>query len=340
MSSPRISINLIGYNHQPEDIAKCIDAVLAQQYQNFELTFSDNGSKNGLFESISQKYSGRPNFRAVDNKANLGYAAGHNKFFDETDSELLMVLNPDAILHPGFLENISKAFNDPKVAAATGKMIKPQSEPGSNSGELILDGTGVVIGRTRRAQERGQLEVDHGQYDQQRRVFGVSGSAAVYRKSALAQAKVLNEYFDTDFFMYWEDIDLAWRLRLLGFECVYVPEAVVEHSRVAGKTQRGYKDPIAFAKHHAKFSLNIRRWNWRNHLFMIIKNDFGWNLWKGLPFIILRETAMLGYIVVFEPRTLGAVPVFFRLLPNILKKRKLIQQKRVVSSKEISKWFK
>jgi hypothetical protein len=48
---------------------------------------------------------------------------------------------------------------------------------------------------------------------------------------------------------------------------------------------------------------------------------------------------MLGYIAVVEPRTLGAIPGFFRLLPSMIKKRRLIKAKRVVDSKEIGKWF-
>ncbi len=335
---PKISINLLRWNTEWKDIKEVIDSVLAQQYSDYELVYSENADIGNptLIENIKNTYPNNSKIRIVNNNGNLGYAGGQNKFFSETDSELLMVLNPDAILAPTFLSEITAVFDDPGVGMATGKMVKPEK---NENGESLLDGTGIVIFKSRRARERGQLEVDKGQYDNYPDVFGVSGTAAVYRKSALEEVRLNGEYFDSDFFAYWEDLDLSWRLRLAGYQTKYTAKAIVYHTRAAGVSPGGYKKLSSFVKHHAKLSVNIRRWNWRNHLFAIIKNDFGWNFWKSSPQIFLREIAMLGYIVIFEPKTLAAVPVFFRLLPKMLSKRKIIQSHRKVSSKEMEKWF-
>ncbi|MDB4940084.1 MAG: hypothetical protein JWO40_509 [Candidatus Doudnabacteria bacterium] len=335
----KISINLLRWNTGWDDIKKVIDAVLAQDFKDYELVYSENADvdKPKLIEQIKENYPQNPKIRIVDNAGNLGFAGGQNKFFQTTDTELLMLINPDAYLASNFLTEIVKAFEDPKVGFATGKMLKPEL---NEKGQRIIDGTGIIIYKSRRARERGQLEVDYGQYDNQKDVFGVSGSAVVYRKSALEAVKILkNEYFDPDFFAYWEDLDLSWRLRLQGYQAKYVPSAVVYHTRAVGVSAGGYKKVRAFVKHHAKFSLNVRRWNWRNHLFTIIKNDFGWNFWKSSPRILFRELAMFGYILVFEPRTLSAVPDFVRLLPKMLQKRKIIQSQRTVTSKQMEGWF-
>ena len=333
---PKIAINLLGYNQEHHEIAECMDAILKQTFQDFILVFSDNGSKNQLVEFVQEKYGSHPKVRVVDNAANLGYAPGHNKFFAESDTELVMPINPDAILEPEFLENIISAFNDPKIAGATGKMLRPYSD---SDGNRILDGTGIVVSKSRRGKERGQLEPDKGQYDNSPWIFGISGSAAVYRKAALEEVKINDEYFDTDFFMYWEDLDLSWRLRLMGWEMVYVPKARVQHERAAGQSEGGYKKVGKFIKHHKNLPDKIKKWNWRNHLFTIIKNDFGWAFWKALPYILVREVAMLGFIVVFETKTLTVIPEFFRLLPRILKKRNIIQARKKVESSEVQKWF-
>ncbi len=332
---PRLSINLLRWNTNWEEIRAVMDAVLIQTYQDYELVYSENGSPK-LIDQVREYYKGNPKVRIVDNGGNLGYAPGQNKFFKETDSEFLMVLNPDAIMTPTFVEELMKAFENPKVGVVTGKMVKPEK---NEKGQSILDGTGIIIFKSRRARERGQLEVDNGQYDNQTDVFGVSGTAAIYRKSALEAANVNGEYFDPDFFAYWEDLDLSWRLRLAGYEAKYMSNAVIYHTRAAGVSPGGYKKLFTFVKHHAQFSVNVRRWNWRNHLFCIIKNDFGWNFWKSFPRILIREAAMLGYILIFEPRTLGAIPDFFKLLPKMLKKRKIIQSHRKVSSKDMEQWF-
>jgi hypothetical protein len=141
------------------------------------------------------------------------------------------------------------------------------------------------------------------------------------------------------FFPYWEDLDLSWRLRLAGFSCAYVPDAVIYHSRFAGQSKHGFRRPWEYATHTRGIPTRVLRWDWRNHLFAIIKNDFGWNFWRDLPFIATREIMIFGYNTVFEPRVLGAVPEFFRLLPRILRKRRMIQKRRVVTSREFGRWL-
>lgn len=338
---PEIAINLVRYNQNLEDISECLAAALSQDYISYTVTLTENGSKDSIEQEIKARFSDNPKFRFVDNRANLGFAGAHNKFFAESTAEFLMPLNPDAIMQPIFLSQLAKAFEDPSVAAVTGKMLKPAL---SEDGSRILDGTGIIVSRSRRATERGQLQVDKGQYDSFPDIFGVSGTAPLYRKSALEKVKIIldgaaPEYFDEDFFMYWEDFDLSWRLRLAGYLCEYVPEALILHQRVGGQSKYGYRRPLEFAKHHKQFPTQMLRYNWRNHLFAIIKNDFGSTFLRDFPLIFGREVAMFGYICIFEPRTLGAMPTFLKLLPRMLRKRKIIQSNRVVDSKIAGKWF-
>jgi len=329
--SPRlmttISINLLRWNSPWEEIRSCIQAVLQSEFDGFELAYMENYNPvcPSLVDQVRDRFGADARLRIVRTDSNLGYAGGHNRFFAETDSELLMVLNPDAILDPGFLTHIVRPFADSRVGAVTGKMLKPLR---SSNGERILDGTGIILAPSRRGRERGQHEVDHGQYDRQPRVFGVSGTAAVYRKSALEAVKLGNsEYFDPDFFAYWEDLDLSWRLRLRGYECVYVPEAIVEHARAASASRGGILDFREFVRHNRSFPLQVRKWNWRNHLFAIIKNDCGWSFYRDLPRIALQEVAMLIFLLAFVPDTLTAVPEFVRLLPRMLSKRRDIMRR-------------
>jgi len=351
----KLEINLLGWNHKAE-IGKSIESVLRQTYSDFELIYTDNASTDGSVDFVKKIF---PQINIIANSVNLGYAGAHNRFFRQSKSEFVMVLNPDVELDKNFLEEALKVFTDPKVAAVTGKMLLPRTK--------ILDGTGIVVSRSRRARERGQHEEDNGKYDNKLEVFGVSGTAAIYRNSALDAIKIpkllpladtsnkiflLNkeglgevynkefEYIDEDFFAYFDDMDLSWRFRLAGYKCKFTPKAIVYHSRKASSSTSGYNKVGEFIKHHKGLSQNIKRWNWKNHLFCIIKNDFGWPLWRDLPFILLRELAMFVFILVFETRTLGAVPQFFRELPVMLKKRQYIQSHRQVDSKVAGEWFK
>ncbi|HLX85569.1 MAG TPA: glycosyltransferase family 2 protein [Terriglobales bacterium] len=332
-----VAVNIVRYNHRLAELQECIRSVLAQEMESFTVTVTENGSGDTIKDELFTLFGDAPRFRYEDNGANLGFSGAQNRFILHAEADIVVPLNPDTIMTPGYLQALTSVFADARVGAATGKMLRP---PESKDGSPILDGTGIVMSRGRRGRERGQSQPDTGQFDNSRRVFGVSGTASAYRKSALDHVRIgEHEYFDEDFFAYWEDLDLSWRLRLAGYECVYVPEAVIYHSRLARQSKHGYRRPVEFIRHHKKLPGRIVRLNWKNQLFCIIKSDFGWSFWRDCPFIICRQIFMLAYIVVFEPRTLGAAADLIRGFPKMLQKRRVIRGMRNVNSKEIGQWF-
>jgi GT2 family glycosyltransferase len=334
----KLAINIVRYNQEFSLLEHSIQAALNQDIEDFEVVLTENGSSDSIKELLMQRFGHDPRFRYTENAENLGFAGGHNRFIRTADAEFVLPLNPDTELTPGYVRTVLAVFGDPSVAAAEGKMLKPEPLP---DGRYILDGTGMSLSRNRRAGERGQLQIDEGQFDHSTDVFGVSATAAIYRTSALERVKHgTSEYFDEDLFTYWEDLDLAWRLRLAGFECCYVPEAIVYHSRSANQSKDGFTRIRALVANTHSLSLRVVKWDWRNRLLTIIKNDFGSSLFRDLPRIAFRETAIFAYLCLVRPEFLSAVPEFFRLLPKILRKRKLVKGSRVVSSRQIGEWFK
>ncbi len=325
----RVAIQLLRWSTEWEDVRRSIEAVLESDFDDFRLLYTENhhDSAPSLIPLVDAGFGDDARLQMVRNETNLGYAGAHNEFFATSEEELLMVLNPDAVIDRSFLRHMVAAFDDPRVAAATGKMLKPMQE---GAQDRILDGTGIEVSRARRGRERGQWEVDRGQYDEDRDVFAVSGTAAMYRNSALQSICIGDkEYFDSDFFAYWEDLDLSWRLRLRGYQCRYVSEARVEHARAVGSSPGGIRRFKAFLAHRRSFPRAVRQWSWRNHIFCLIKNDAGACLRDDLPRIVAREAVILAFLVLFTPDTLLALPQFFRLLPRMLRKRRVIQSSAV-----------
>lgn len=334
---PKVAINIVRYNQELSLLKRSIHAALNQTIDDLTVTLTENGSDLSIESEILALFGDHPRFRYRDNKENLGFAGAHNKFILNSESEFVIPLNPDTVMSPEYVCKLLKVFSDPRVAAAEGKMLKPDPDP---TGSCVLDGTGMLISRTRKTRERGHLELDHQQYDRDTDVFGVSATAAAYRMSALEQVKFGEaEYFDEDFFTYWEDLDLSWRLRLAGLRCAYVPDAVIFHSRFAAQSKDGFRKPWDFVRHTKSLPTRVICWDWRNHLFAIVKNDFGWNLYRDLPWIATRELVLFCYLIVVEPRIIKAVPGFLKLLPRILEKRRMIQSGRVATSTEMAKWF-
>lgn len=309
----KVSVVNIVYNSQ-KYIKPVFDAIFAQTHKDLEVFAVICANEDGSKEFIQQNY---PQVRILDPGKNLGFAAANNLAIRESTGEFVQLVNPDLILEPNYIEEMLKAFADPKVAAATGKLLRYDFN--NNQKTNVIDTTGIVMAVSGRARDRGQNQVDHGQFDRQTEVFGVSGAGPMYRKSALEKAKYEQEYFDEDFFMYWEDVDLSWRLNNAGFKNIYVPSAVAYHGRTAGQAAGGYLHLFKFIQHHQKLSPQILCWNYKNHILMYIKNAK--RIWH--PAFILRELAMLGYIVVFETSTLKVIPELFRQIPKILRKRKV-----------------
>src|SRR5258708_3246517 len=245
-----------------------------------------------------------------------------NLGIQNSTGEFIQLVNDDLLLEPNYIEEMLKVFDDPKVAAAAGKILRYDFQ--KNQKLNIIDTTGITISSSGRAKDRGQLEADSGQYDNQKEVFGVSGAGPMYRKSALEKVRFEQEYFDEDFVMYWEDVDLSWRFNNAGYKNIYVPTATAYHGRTAGQSEGGYLHLWKFIKHHKKLNHQVLKWNYKNHILMYIKNAK--HIWH--PAFVLRELAMLGYIVVFETSTLKVIPELFRQIPKILKKRSIDKKKK------------
>lgn len=329
---PKVLAVQVIYNNRPY-IEPVFSAIFNQTVKNLEviavIAKSDDGSK----ELLEQKF---PKVKIIDPGFNIGFAQGHNWVFENFEADFYQLVNPDLIMAPDYIERLLEVFSRQKVGAATGKLLK--YEFAQDHKTKVIDSTGVIILKSGRAYDRGQHEEDLGQYDKKLIPDAVSGAGCLLKREALVKTRLESssqfngnfatkyEYFDQDFHSYWEDVDLTWRMRLLGFEMAFEPKAVAWHGRGAGSAKGGYKKVLRFISHHKKLLPKIRQLNYQNHIFMFLKNSP-----KITLQFLAREFFMLAYILLFEPGTLKIVPQMFRLLPKILQKRKHIQQMRLIS---------
>jgi GT2 family glycosyltransferase len=333
-----VTINILLYNGN-KFLDFILPSILGQDYPEKEVVVIDNASHEDPTPYIQEHY---PQIRVIRNPQNLGFAAGHNVGIRASRADLVLCLNQDLILGKTYTSKLVAEFEKtPRLAAASGKlyhydfhkMVKTRS----------LDTTGLEVFMTRRVIDRGQWEEDNGSYDSVRDVFGVSGAAPMYRREALEDIKVPRrgggfEYFDEDFFMYKEDIDLAWRMRLRGWKARYVPEAVGYHGRTSGRAWP--HEVIPFIQQRKKIPMWVRKLSLRNHYLMIVKNDLSILFWRHAFLIFIRELLHLLYTAFFEPTVLIAYPRFFWLFPRAWRKRRYIQARVTAKPSDIRYWFK
>jgi len=237
------------------------------------------------------------------------------------------------ILKPDFLSTLLAApgqlaatRSGEQIGALCGKLLR--WKPGaSDERSDTIDSTGVYFRRNLRHLDRGSDEVDRGQYERREYVIGATGAAALYRRTMVEDISVGSEFFDEDFFAYREDADLAWRAQLMGWSCLYVPEAVAWHvRRVTPERFRQLPD-------------EINRHSIKNRFLMRAKNiSSGLNLRLLIP-ITARDLLIFGYCVLFNWGLLSGLTLFWSKRESIRGKRKWIQAHRRVSDRELARWF-
>jgi len=318
-----VSINILTYNAQ-DLIEPCLKSVLEQTYPNIEILVVDNASSDKTLEKIKNLP-----VKIIRNKENLGFSAGHNVGIRESKGEYILCLNQDVILDKDFVRYAVEAMEkDNEIGAIQGKLYKKDKS---------LDTTGLLAFKNRRFVNRGQGEEDKGQHDKTEEIFGVDGAAPLYRRKALEDIRINNEYFDEDFFMYKEDVDLAWRLRLYGWEAVYEPKAIGYHLRGAG--EKAVKNYLAIASARKKNSEFAKFHSFKNDRLMRIKNELPALFFRDFYRIIIKEIAAWLYVLIFERYSWKTIKELFKQAPIAWRKRRIIMKRKRVGAKEMSKWF-
>ncbi|MBN1569904.1 MAG: glycosyltransferase family 2 protein [Acidobacteria bacterium] len=326
--SPRVLVSIVTYNSAPY-LKACMESLRAQTCRDFSISLWDNASTDETAAIIAdyRDYAGAIHFS--DN--NLGFCAAHNRIISSKDGDYVLVMNPDVILDPLFLEILLREMDsDQSAGSATGKLLR-QSEAVSpvrrSSDKKVLDSTGMYMTPSQRHFDRGSGELDVGLYDRREYVFGASGAAALYRRSMLEDIREGTEYFDESFFAYREDADLAWRAQWRGWNCLYVPEAKGYHARRVLPENRSSL-PAAINMHSLK-----------NRFLLRVKNMDAGTYLRFLVPITLRDAAIMIYVLVREWSSLRAFPMLIRALPRAWALRKSLQSRRRISGREIRRWF-
>lgn len=204
-------------------IGDCLRS-LRQQTLPHRVVVVDNASTDGTRQFLAAEH---PEVTVVTNPDNLGFAGGVQTGLDAVATPYAALLNNDAAAEPGWLEALVTHLDaHPEAAAVTSRMVLAD-RPG------VLNNTGVVLLADGYATDRGYGDPGDA-WDEPGEVFGFSGGASALRMSAVREVGG----FAAEFFLYYEDTDLAWRLRLAGWTVRYEPAAVVAHQHSATVDQQ------------------------------------------------------------------------------------------------------
>lgn len=214
---PRISVIVVNFNGR-RLLDACLNSLARQSLPSdfFEVIVIDNGSSDGSVEYLRAEY---PWVRVHPLAGNRGFAGGNNAGFRIARGQYLALINNDAEAEPECLERLLVAIlRSPTIGGVAAKLRFRHDQARINS-------TGLMLFRDGRGGDRGFRQPDFGQFDQPAEVFGACAAGAMFRRELIDELGG----FDERLFMYYEDLDLAWRARLRGWKFVYEPRALVLH---------------------------------------------------------------------------------------------------------------
>jgi GT2 family glycosyltransferase len=282
-----VAVIIIAWN-SGDVLQEAIASALAQN--PMEVVVVDNHSTDHSIVPLRRLF---PQIQIISLASNTGFAAACNIGIASTQAPYLLFLNDDAIVAPDYAQTlIASMGKNPKAASAVGKLVYVQA------GQTRIDSAGLRLDRwALRPSDRGQGEIDVGQYNTPQAIFGPTGAAAIYARSALQAAG--EGGFDASLFAYYEDVDLAWRLSNLGYVHLYQPQAIAHHAR---RGPRG--KPLAIVQRA-----------FVNRYTVWVKNDAWYLFALWAPLALAWEAARLARMMARDPMGTCAI---VRAVPSAL----------------------
>jgi GT2 family glycosyltransferase len=324
-------VSLVTHN-ESRDAERLVPSLFVQTFCDLAISAVDNASEDGTRATLAafEKVSPVP-LEVRPSRENLGYTGGHNLSIAravERGIPWVLVLNTDVVLAPDFLEILLADAACPgreRVATFTGKILRadgPDLTPTS-----VVDSVGVRMTPNGRHFDVGAGERDDGRWDRPAEIFGASGCAALFRTEALADVRISTGFFDDDFFVYREDVDLAWRLRGRGWSARCVPAARAWHRRRNLPERR--REMSAVANLHSV----------KNRFLLRINNAGGAHLRATFVRTFLRDAVVLGGCLTVERTSLEGLRWLAVNRKRLLAKRAEIQGCRTVRDGDLLRWF-
>jgi GT2 family glycosyltransferase len=319
---------IVTYNHA-DTLPACLQAVAALDPAPARVIVIDNASNDGS-AGAAEADAGGPSVEVVREDRNTGFAAAANRGIRSSDTPWVLLLNPDCAPRPDMVGRLFAGLadcSDPtRVAVLTPRLMRaagPDLAPTE-----VLDAAGMMVTRSGRHFDRGAGATDAGACTRPAWVFGGTGAAALCRRRALDDvAYPENEFFAETFFAYREDAELAWRLQLRGWRCLYVPGATAAHRRGfrPEEGRRGHRD--------------INRFSVRNRFLLRAHcADAGWHL-RCLPWWLVRDLVVVAACLTVERTSLPGLVSAWRGRADARIRRRWVLGRARVPSRRISRWF-
>ncbi|MGI8426580.1 MAG: glycosyltransferase [Actinomycetota bacterium] len=334
--APEVSIVVLNFNGK-RFLDPCLESLTKQSFpsSSTEILFVDNASSDGSVDHVRAHW---PSVRVVELRTNLGFAAGINAGVKASTGKFVALINNDAVAEPDWVTKGLEGFNKgsdvgmvaSKILTMDGKTIDYAG------GALSFYGHGYKVGVN---------EPDEGQFDRPAETLFASGCALFMQRQLFLETGG----FDEDYFAFFEDVDLGWRLWIMGYRVLYEPSSVVRHHHHGTANHLGQERELFLLERNALMTImkNYEQANLDN----LLPASIMLALERGLTYsgidrenynLALKHEPLSGEDERVSPLAMAhvlAVSEVTRNVDSIMKKRAAVQKKRLRSDKELAPLF-
>lgn len=310
---PSVSVVVVNWNGK-HLLEACLGSLRRQTWRSFTVAVVDNASTDGSADFVKERF---PEVEVIAMPENHGFGSAANEGIRRTQSRYVALLNQDAEADSRWLEELVRALEEnPEVGFCASRMLLFHNRS-------IVDSAGDGYTPLGAPYNIGRGLPNDGRFDRPRKVFGACAGAAMYRRALFEDIGL----FDEDFFLIFEDVDLSFRAQLAGYQCLYVPSAIVYH--VAGATL-----PKGGPTHSYYCA--------RNDIVVLLKNMPGALLWQRWPLLVagLAKRTLGGLVYRDKRATLRGRWAALKQIRVALHKRRQVQHLRRVPPAYIASLFK
>ncbi|MDM8567023.1 glycosyltransferase family 2 protein [Candidatus Halobeggiatoa sp. HSG11] len=290
MNNPQVSVIIVSFNTR-DLLRDCLNTLIKEAGNiNYEIIVIDNASKDDSANMVATEF---PDIKLICSTENLGFAAANNLGFAQAQGDYIVLLNSDAFLWPHALERSLEYIQaNPKIGIGGARLINPDEswQPSARLFPSLLNHLIVISGLANKYPKSkffGRMDRTWADTNQAASVDWVPGAFSIMPRKVLEKVG----YFDEQFFLYCEEVDLCKRFKMAGYEVYYWPDVTVIH--LGGESSKSLTDLemstsgkqinlwqirstlLYYRKHHGL----IITWLWMQlennwHLLRIWKNCF------------------------------------------------------------------
>jgi len=340
MDHPLISISIINLNGK-NYLKDCLESLRELNYpgDKIEIFVVDNGSSDDSVKFIRDRF---PRVKIIQNSKNNGFAKANNQAAEQAKGQYIAFLNNDTRVDKNWIIELLRPIYENREVVASGSKVL--SFDGSSidfvGGMINFEGKGFQIDYNRPAEEDN--------YDIPKFLPFVNGGAMMINRKVFLDAGG----FDGDFFAYYEDVDLGWRLWVLGYKVVFAPGSIVYHHH-HGTSKIFGEDRLRFLKERNSLYSVFKNYDDSNlarafsgtlaSIFnrIFVDTDFDYKSYYDLSEPDKKGHAAPDLKIQPEPlSSLAAAKCFYDNLDSLVKKRKWIQENRKRDDKAVFSYFK